>query len=99
MLNDLVSRIDALSDVSEIGVIVVRLDFLNRMLVSLDVDQDIIDTIGTLHSTAAAMESSANASGGTILRVLRQVSVVGHHLRSPGIISHFYWNMVSKYRK
>ena len=64
MLNDLVSRIDALSDVSEIGVIVVRLDFLNRMLVSLDVDQDIIDTIGTLHSTAAAMESSANASGG-----------------------------------
>ena len=59
MLNDLVSRIDALSDVSEIGVIVVRLDFLNRMLVNFDVRQDIIDTIGTLHSTAAAMESSA----------------------------------------
>ena len=63
-VNDLVSRIDALSDVSEIGIIVERLDFLNRMLVNLDIDQDIIDTIGTLHSTAAAMEKSANASGG-----------------------------------
>ena len=31
-VNDLVSRIYALSDISEIGIIVERLDFLNRML-------------------------------------------------------------------
>lgn len=48
MVNNLVSRIDLLSDVSEIGLIVELLDFLPTVLVNLDVDQDITDTIGTL---------------------------------------------------
>ena len=40
MVNDLVAGLDRLSDASDIGVVVLRLDFLHRMLVSLDVDQD-----------------------------------------------------------
>ena len=51
------------SDVSEFGVIAVRLDFLNRMLINLDVDQNIIDTGSNLHLAAAAMESSVITSG------------------------------------
>ena len=34
------------------------------MLVNLDVDQDIIDMISTLYSTAVALERSASACGG-----------------------------------
>lgn len=48
MVNNLVSRIDLLSDLSEMGLIVELLNFLHRVLVNLDVDQDIIDTISTL---------------------------------------------------
>ena len=64
MVNNLVSRIDLLSDVSEIGLIVELLNFLHRVLVNLDVDQDIIDMISTLCSTAAALERSTSACGG-----------------------------------
>lgn len=35
-----------------------RLDFLSRMLVNLDIDQEIVETVGNLHLIADAMESS-----------------------------------------
>ena len=56
VVNDLVVRFDRLTDASEIGLIVLRLDFLHRMLVNLDVDQDITDTLGSVCSDAAAVE-------------------------------------------
>ena len=40
-INDLVSRIDSLHDLSEIGSIILRLDFINRMLVNLEVPDDV----------------------------------------------------------
>ena len=72
VVNDLVVRLDRLTDASEIGLIVLRLDFLHRMLVNLDVDQDITDTLGSLCSNAAAIETSSNTtSGGYHPHVLR----------------------------
>ena len=62
MVNDLVVRLDRLMDASEIGLIVLRLDFLHRMLVNLDVDQDITDTLGSLCSNAAGIEISSNTT-------------------------------------
>ena len=62
MVNDLVVRLDRLMDASEIGLIVLRLEFLHRMLVNLDVDQDITDTLGSLCSNAAALEISSNTT-------------------------------------
>ena len=38
MMNDLVARLDRLTDTSDTGVVVLNLDFLHKMLVSLDVD-------------------------------------------------------------
>ena len=64
VVNDLVVRFDRLTDPSEIGLIVLRLDFLYRMLVNLDVDQDITDTLGSLCSDAAAIETSSNTTSG-----------------------------------
>ena len=64
VVNDLVVRLERVTDASEIGLIVLRLDFLHRMLVNLGVDQDITDTLGSLCSNAAAIETSSNASGG-----------------------------------
>ena len=64
VVNHLVVRLDRVTDASEIGLIVLRLDFLHRMLVNLGVDQDITDTLGSLCSNAAAIETSSNASGG-----------------------------------
>lgn len=58
MVNDLVLRLDRLMDASEIGLIVLRLDFLHRMLVN----QDITDTLGSLCSNAAALEISSNTT-------------------------------------
>ena len=62
MVNDLVVRLDRLMDASEIVLIVLRLDFLHRMLVNLDVDQDITDTLGSLCYNAAALEISSNTT-------------------------------------
>ena len=64
VVNDLVVRLDRVTDASEIGLIVLRLDFLHRMLVNLCVDQDITDTLGSLCSNAAAIETSSNTTSG-----------------------------------
>ena len=58
MVNDLVVRLDRLMDASEIVLIVLRLDFLHRMLVN----QDITDTLGSLCYNAAALEISSNTT-------------------------------------
>ena len=45
-INDLVVRIERLNDQSEIGSVVLRLDYITRMLVNLDVADDIVLAIG-----------------------------------------------------
>ena len=42
-INDLIVRIERLENSSEIGSVVLRLDFINRMLVNLDVPDDIVN--------------------------------------------------------
>ena len=44
-INDLVVRIERLDDQSEIGSIILRLDYITRMLVNLDVADDIVNTM------------------------------------------------------
>ncbi len=41
---------------SDIGSIVLRLDFINRMLVSLDVPDDIVNTTSALYETVVAID-------------------------------------------
>ena len=47
-INDLVVRIERLDDQSEIGSIILRLDYITRMLVNLDVTDDIVNTMSCL---------------------------------------------------
>ena len=44
-INDLVVRIERFNDQSESGSVVLRLDYITRMLVNLDVADDIVNTI------------------------------------------------------
>ena len=44
-INDVVSRIDSLHEPSEIGSIILRLEFINRMLVNLEVPDDVVNTM------------------------------------------------------
>ena len=53
-INDLIVRIERMENSSEIGSIVLRLDFINRMLVSLDVPDDIVNTTSALYETTVA---------------------------------------------
>ena len=50
-LNDVVSRIDNVHDLSEIGSIILRLEFINRWLVNLEVPDDVVNTMLILHDT------------------------------------------------
>ena len=54
-INDLIVRIERMENSSEIGSIVLRLDFINRMLVSLDVPDDIVNTTSALYVTVVAI--------------------------------------------
>lgn len=54
-INDLIVRIERMENSSEIGSIVLRLDFINRMLVSLDVPDDIVNTTSALYETVVAI--------------------------------------------
>ena len=60
MVNDLIARLERLTDASDIGVVVLRLDFLHRMLVSLDVEEDVVDMIGTLNENFSVLEMSSS---------------------------------------
>ena len=60
MVNDLIARLERLTDASDIGVVVLRLDFLHRMLVSLDIEDDVVDMIGTLNENFSVLERSSS---------------------------------------
>ena len=55
-LNDVISRLDRLENPAEIGAIVLRLDYINRMIVNLDLEDDIVNTMCKLHDTVANIE-------------------------------------------
>ena len=55
-INDLIVRIERMENSSEVGSIVLRLDFINRMLVSLDVSDDIVNTTSALYETVVAID-------------------------------------------
>lgn len=61
IVNDLVTRLDSLNEEAErfdVGSLVLRLDVLHRMLVNLDIDQEILDTVRILHASANTIERS-----------------------------------------
>ena len=61
MVNDLVTRIDRLNEEADrfdVGTLVLSLDVLRRMLVNLDIDQEIVDTVGIVHASANTIERS-----------------------------------------
>ena len=55
-INDLIVRIGTLENSSEIGSVVLRLDFINRMLVNLDVPDDIFDITRALYETVVSID-------------------------------------------
>ena len=63
-INDLVVRIERLNDPSEIGSVVLRLDYITRMLVNLDVADDIVNTMSCLHETVLAIEADSSSPVG-----------------------------------
>ena len=63
-INDLAVRIERLNDPSEIGSVVLRLDHITRMLVNLDVADDIVITMSCLHETVLAIEADSNSPVG-----------------------------------
>jgi len=60
-INDVVSRIDSLHDPSEIGSIILRLEFINRMLVNLEVPDDVVNTMLRLHDATKGIEARYNS--------------------------------------
>jgi len=60
-INDVVSRIDSLHDPSEIGSIILRLEFINRMLVNLEVPDDVVNTMLRLHDATKWIEARYNS--------------------------------------
>ena len=61
-INYLVVRIERLSDPSEIGSVVLRSDYITRMLVNLDVADNIVNTMSCLHETVLAIEADSSSS-------------------------------------
>ena len=60
-INDEVSRIDNLHDPSEIGSIILQLEFINRMLVNLEVPDDVVNTMLRLQDTTKRIETRYNS--------------------------------------
>ena len=56
-ITDLVVRIERLNDQSEIGSVVLRLDYITRMVVNLDVADDLANTMSCLRETVLAIEA------------------------------------------
>ena len=52
-INEVISRINRLEDPAEIGAVILRLDYINRMIVNLDLQDDIVYTMCSLHDTVA----------------------------------------------
>ena len=60
-IKDVVSRIDSLHEPSEIGSIILRLEFINRMLVNLEVPDDVVNTMLRLHEATKRIEARYNS--------------------------------------
>ena len=63
-INDLVVRIERFNDPSEIGSVVLRSDYITKMLVNLDVADDIVNTMSCLHETVLAIEADSSSPVG-----------------------------------
>ena len=63
-INDLVVRIERFNDPSEIGLVVLRSDYITKMLVNLDVADDIVNTMSCLHETVLAIEADSSSPVG-----------------------------------
>ena len=63
-INGLVVRIERLDDQSKIGSIILRLDYITRMLVNLNVADDIVNTMSCLRETVLAIEADCSSTGG-----------------------------------
>ena len=57
-INDVISRIKRLENPSDISSIVLRLDLINRMLLNLDVADNIVNTMVALHDTTKDIDNS-----------------------------------------
>ncbi|RMX49095.1 hypothetical protein pdam_00003934 [Pocillopora damicornis] len=79
-INDLVVRIERLNDPSEIGSVVLRLDYITRMLVNLDVADDIVNKMSCLHETVLAIEADSSSPVGQGYRT--QLNRAGLDLRN-----------------
>ena len=60
-INDVVSRIDSLHEPSKIGSIILWLEFINRMLVNLEVPDDVVNTMLRLHEATKRIEARYNS--------------------------------------
>lgn len=77
IVNDLVTRLDSLNEEAErfnVGSLVLRLDVLHRMLVNLDIDQEIVDTVRILHASASASATPLRDHGPLIYGGLNTIS-------------------------
>ena len=62
-INDLITRLERLENSEngfEIGSIVIRLDYITRMLVNLEVPDEIINTMTGLYETVVQLEANHN---------------------------------------
>ena len=74
-INDLITRIERLENSEngcEIGSIVLRLDYITRMLVNLDVPDEIVNTMRGLYESVVQLEANHNlvASNGYAAPIL-----------------------------
>ena len=60
-INDVVSRIDSLHEPSKIGSIILWLEFINRMLVNLEVPDDVVNTMLRLHEATKRIKARYNS--------------------------------------
>ena len=65
-INDLITRIERLDPENglEIGSIVLRLDYITRMLVNLEVPDEIVNTMRGLYESVVQLEANHNVVGG-----------------------------------
>lgn len=71
-INDLVVRIESLNNQSEIGSVVLRLDYITRMLVNLDVANDNVNTMSCLRETVLAIEAACSSTVPQLAKDIRR---------------------------
>lgn len=93
-INDVVSRIDSLHDPSEIGSIILRLEFINRMLVNLEVPDDVINTTLRLHDATKRIEARYNSHISTHYGYQASLDRTGRRGRLAFIITAEQWTFL-----